>query len=495
MISKLNHLQPNKNDKTRLLYGLVAVSTGGFVSLLVNWVQNPLLLILGIAGLAVAIAIATRLELGLFVLVFITYTRFSDVLVHEHALPSIAQPLSLLLLGIIAGRWFLQNENPLSRIEMPLVLLGVYGLVGFAAMLYAVDTSRTLLALENYIKDIIITVLIIILLRRTATFRVAIWTLLLAGIFMGSITTYQQITGTYQITYWGFGLANIQNIVGQSSNYRIAGPIGDPNFYGQILLVIVPLALERLWHETQPLLRILAGWAFIVCLLSTIFTFSRGAFLGLVIIAVLSIWHYRIRFVPLLITILLGSILFQFVPEQYTERVQTMTNLVPGLSQQDAREDVSFRGRLSQTQAGWLMFREHPLLGVGLNNYAVHYQKYSRQLGIDSRLENRAAHNLYLEIAAETGLLGLSVFGALLAFTFTGLARSYRALEEAERWHEANMVRAFTIGFIGYLTAALFLHAAYPRYFWLLLGIGLAVSQVVSDVKQHTQSKVWQYAQ
>ena len=494
MISKLPRLKPNKNDKSMLFWGLTAVGAASFVSLLVNLVNSPLILALGIAGLAIAIAITIRLELGLFVLIFITYTRFSDVLVHDHALPSIAQPLSLLLLSIIVGRWFLLNESPLSQVAIPLLLLGAYGLVGFAALLYAVDIDRTQFALQTYLKDVIITVLIIFLLRRTTTFQAVVWTLLLAGIFMGSITTYQQITGSYQTSYWGFGLASIQNIVGKSNDYRIAGPIGDPNFYGQILLVLVPLALERLWHETQPILRILAGWALTVCLLSIIFTFSRGAFLGLIIITILSVWHYRIRFVPLLITLLLGIVLLQFVPEQYLERVQTVINLIPGLGQQDARNDISFRSRLSETQAGWHMFTEHPLLGVGLNNYAVHYQDYSRQLGIDSRLEDKAAHNLYLEIAAETGLLGLTVFGTLLAVTFHGLIKAYKYFEQAGYWHEANMVRAFTIGFIGYLAAASFLHAAYPRYFWLLLGIALAVSRTVSNERGSIMNKVRPYA-
>ncbi|MCB9422081.1 MAG: O-antigen ligase family protein [Ardenticatenaceae bacterium] len=490
MISKLQHLKQNKNDITLILLAVASVGLASIVSLAVNLVNNPIIVILGIVGLAGFTAIATRLEFGLFILIFITYTRLSDVLVHEHSLPSIAQPLSLLLLVIIVGRWAFLNEKPLRQIEIPLVLLGAYGLVGFAAMLYAQDTSRVQDALATYIKDVIITVLIIILLRRTSTFRAVIWTLLLAGIFMGSITAYQQLTGTYENIYWGFGLAKIQNIVGKSNDYRIAGPIGDPNFYGQILLVIIPLALERLWHENRLVLRILAGWALAVCLLSAIFTFSRGAFLGLIVIAALSVWHYRIRFVPLLITILLGSVLLQFVPEQYSERVQTMTNLIPGISQEDARHDSSFRGRLSETQAGWRMFTDHPLLGVGLNNYAVHYQTYSRQIGIDSRLEDRAAHNLYLEIAAETGLLGLFVFGTLLAFTFYGLTKAYSTLNQAGQWHEANMLRAFTIGLIGYLIAAFFLHAAYPRYMWLLLGIGMAISQTLNSTTDMAEQNV-----
>lgn len=482
MILKLQRLLPNRSEKSLLLFiGLIGIGFGGLASLIVSQINNPLIIILGIVGIATVVAIAIRLELGLYALVFITYTRLSDVLVHEHSLPSIAQPLLLLLLSIVAIRWLLLSENPFDQIELPLVFLGVYGLVGFSSMLFAIDTNRTQSALESYVKDVIITILIIILLRRKTTFRSIIWTLLAAGIFMGSITTFQQLTGTYQSTYWGFGLADIQNIVGKSNNYRIAGPIGDPNFYGQILLVLIPLALERLWHERRPILRILAGWAFVVCFLSTMFTFSRGAFLGLLVIAALSVWHYRIRFIHLFITLILGSIILQFVPDQYSARLGTMLDLVPGLGQQDARHDSSFRGRISETQAGWLMFKDNPLLGVGLNNYAVHYQKYSRQLGIDSRLEDRAAHNLYLEIAAETGLLGLSAFGILLALTFSGLIRAQKSLSQTGHWHEANMVSSFMIGIVGYLVASLFLHAAYPRYLWLLLGIALAVAQIISN--------------
>jgi O-antigen ligase len=484
MTSKLLRLKSDKNSKTILLLSLVAIGGSGMISLLVNFVNSPLYLAVIITGLVVVATIALKLELGLFILVFITYTRFSDVLVHEHGLPSIAQPLSLLLLAIICGRWLFLNENPLHKIEMPLIILGAYGLVSFASLLYAADMSRTLSALETYIKDVIITILIILLLRRANTFRNVIWTLLLTGIFMGSITTFQQLTGTYQTTYWGFGQAQIQNIVTKSNDYRIAGPIGDPNFYAQVLLVLIPLALERLWHERHPLLRLLAGWALAVCLLSILFTFSRGAFLGLIVIAALSLWYYRIRFVPLVITILLASFLFQFVPEQYSARIQTVTSLIPGLGQQDARNEISFRGRISEMQAGWLMFNEYPLLGVGLNNYAVHYQKYSRQLGIDSRLEDRAAHNLFLEVAAETGLVGLTIFGTMLGLTFHGLVKAYKRFDQMGLDDEAYMIRAFMIGFIGYLAASFFLHAAYPRYFWLLLGISLAISQITRPMNK-----------
>lgn len=496
MISNTQRHQTKKdNPATLLLFGLTAVGLGSLISLLVNLINNPVLLGVGLAGIVVVLAIAIRLEWGLFVLVFITYTRFSDVLVHEHGLPSIAQPLSLLLLGIVAGRWLLQKQNYIDRrLELPLVLLGSYGLMGFASLLYAEDIGRAQFALESYLKDIIIAVLIIILLRRVSTFRAVVWTLLVAGIFMGTITAYQQLSGTHSNTYLGFGMAEVQNIIGQDSDFRIAGPVGDPNFYAQILLVLIPLALDRLWREKKPLLRFLAAWAFIVCLLSIMFTFSRGAFLALLVMAALLVWQYRIRFTSLLVTIVLLMVLYQFVPEQYGARLQTMTDLVPGVGQQDLRHEISFRGRLSESWVGWRMFADHPVLGVGWSNYPAHYQRYSRQLGFDSRLEARDAHNFYLEMAAESGLVGLIMFGLLLGFSFSGLVRTHKALTQSGYESDASLVKAYGIGLIGYLTAAFFLHSAYPRFLWLLLGIAMAVAQLAPAIWPQRLNGVVRYA-
>ena len=77
---------------------------------------------------------------------------------------------------------------------------------------------------------------------------------------------------------------------------------------------------------------------------------------------------------------------------------------------------------------GLQMFADHPILGVGLGNYPLLYQQYSQRLGIDLRSEIRQAHNLYLEVAAETGLLGLLSFGLLLVVMFWSIWKAHQAL-------------------------------------------------------------------
>jgi O-antigen ligase len=70
------------------------------------------------------------------------------------------------------------------------------------------------------------------------------------------------------------------------------------------------------------------------------------------------------------------------------------------------------------------MFLENPILGVGKRNYQALYVEYSSMLGLDPRLEDRQAHSLYLELAAEMGMLGLLSFGGILLALFLSTARA-----------------------------------------------------------------------
>ncbi|MBI5828030.1 MAG: hypothetical protein HZB20_00465, partial [Chloroflexi bacterium] len=110
--------------------------------------------------------------------------------------------------------------------------------------------------------------------------------------------------------------------------------------------------------------------------------------------------------------------------------------------------------------------------------------------GMDPRVEPREAHNLYLEVAAETGLLGLSMFGILLWVMFTGILRARNLLVAAKLTRYLDMISAYTFSLVGYLTASLFIHAAYPRYLWLLVGIALAIPRVAQhELAEHLRSR------
>ena len=421
------------------------------------------------------------LEWCLLLLIFLTYTRFSDVLIHSHGLPSIAQPLVLLLLAVVAFRGLVAKSKgvrtPFGATWITAsILLGSYGLVRFASLLYVADFAPAQEALGDYVKDAIIAVIVVLVLQRGAMLRRAIWALLVAGIFMGTISTIQFLTGSFDNTFWGFGQAQVQHIIGTTEDFRIGGPIGEPNFYSQILLPLVALAFERMCNGRTLTRRVLAGWAFVVCLLAIVFSFSRGALVGLAAMIGMMMLLRPPRPQELLLALLLFLPILPFVPTQYIERVTTLVDVVPGMNN-DPRSEVSFRGRTSELIAGLMMFRDHPILGVGVNNYPIHYQDYARRIGLETRRQPRAPHSLYLEVLAELGFFGVLTFGALLWHLFHGIYLARKRFRRYRLLEYANLTTAVGVGLIGYLSAALFLHAAYPRFLWLLVGIGLAIPQ------------------
>ena len=420
-----------------------------------------------------------KLEWGLLVLVFITYTRFSDIAIAYHGAPSIAKSFILVLLAAVLLRWLLHRKEPTGW-ERAGLLICLFGVLILSSTFYAADPQRTRFAFISFAKNGVIVLIISILLHSNSTFRQLIWTLLAAGIFMGTITVIQYLTGTFQNNYGGFAQYDVMHIVGETSGQRVSGPLGDPNFYAQVMLTLIPLALDRLWSEGRFLPRFAAFWALTVCTLTVLFTFSRGAFIAMVVMFLLVLIFRPPSLSTVLLMLALLLLLVPFLPEEYTARMMTLTELSPNPQSGLPAED-SFRGRASELWSAWLMFKDHPLRGVGFNNFPLHYRDYSRKLGLAPQLQERAAHNLYLEIAAELGLIGLTVFGLILWQAGKAVRKTYRTFCQLGRQDDARRVMSFGLGVSGYLLAAFFIHDAYPRYLWLLLGICLALPNILPD--------------
>jgi O-antigen ligase len=298
---------------------------------------------------------------------------------------------------------------------------------------------------------------------------------------MGTISVYQYLTGTFENNYWGFAQASYEQYAGSLKGYRISGPIGDPNFYAEVMVILVPLALERVLNERNRALRLIAIWALSVITLTVVFTYSRGGFVALcaAVLAWFILYPPRIKYLPFLF--LVGLALMMLIPQEYMARITSMGELISAPSIGFRTQDYSFRGRASETLAGLEMIKRNPILGVGLGNYRVNYQEYAKSIGLAITASERSAHNLYLEVAAETGLVGFTAFAALLWTMARNIISSWKRLKRAGNDRIASMVAALGASTFGYFVAAVFIHAAFPRYFWLLFGISLSLPQVVRN--------------
>lgn len=472
----------------------------------IDWLT--LALVLGVIGLGLASALAVgqlgplvllsiplmllfaaalgQPEMGLAAFLIITVTQLSNVGIQFYGFPSLAQPLAGLLLLLILVRTAISGERPLGWLRAgPLLFL--YGLVWFASLLHAANFEAASQTFIGFAKDALGGVIVIYFIQQPASLKGAVWALILAGLFMGGISALQSLTGSYDQAFFGFGNWQAQNS-GDVSRYRLTGPYDNPNAYAQVLVVLIPLALDRFWQERRLALRLVAGLAFLVSVFTVFQTYSRGGFLSMVFALGVLLVLRRPNVFPLLLTLVLGLFLLQFLPNTYSSRLLTLLEFTPSSAAE--LSDPSFRGRASENTSAWQMFQDHPLLGVGLGNFRDNYQTYSRNLGLDERRTPRSPASLYLELLAEQGLVGTILFLFLTGLIFREMWQARKNFQAAGLADESYLVSALVAGLAGYLFAAIFKNSAYANVFWVLVGIALASGQVALTSRQRVLDQV-----
>lgn len=460
-----------------LLLGLATVS-----------MSNPALPLIALLGLFLAGCIINQPEYGLVALAFITHSNLSTTLIENLGLPSIAKILIPLLLVGIFFRLVVKREKVSGCIPL-CILLAVFGTTQALSMLQSLDpeiSDRTVFLL---LKDSLVSIIVVFILVKASTLRAVIWALLASGALLGSVGMFQYLTGTFENTYWGLGLAPKHDIVDGVQSFRLSGSFGDPNFFALFQYILIPLAISRIYLEKPFYLKVAACYALATILFTVVFSYSRGAFVGIAFMAAIFMVLYPRRAWVIPAVILTGLVLVQFTPQSYyINRMLTVEYLSPSKKDTSFRDD-SFDGRKSEMLSALLMLRDHPFLGVGPGCYEDNYQKYAQKLHLDFRLEDREAHSRYLETLAESGLVGFSAFSLLLCVMVKGLLRARKRALELHSPSFRHSVSAVIISIAGLLVGILFLHDAWQRFFWLLIGLSFAMPNIVEN-EIATQEKV-----
>jgi len=197
----------------------------------------------------------------------------------------------------------------------------------------------------------------------------------------------------------------------QESVYqRYAGAKLDANDLGLIMALSIPMSYYLLIQNHGRMV-----WVYRVHLIlagtTILLTASRGATLATVVaLTIVPLTQARLggrQKVALLLTVILliAGILY-FVPETSWERLATVPTEF---------EQGTFTGRTIIWKAGWEIFRAHPFFGIGANAFRV---IVSRELAEPIRMGDAdpapPAHNTFLSVLVEQGVLGFAVFCGML---------------------------------------------------------------------------------
>lgn len=422
-----------------------------------------------------ALAILLRPQVGLAAVATFTVLRLPEVATEFHGAPSLFAPLVALLVLALLARMVHAGSVPAGGVA---ATLAVAGLAAVAALsLLASDAAAGAVApLRGIVEDGSVAILVGLLLGGTSTLRGLIWAIVAAGGTIALISVGQFLTGSFDISLGGLAQSAVQNIVDTTDDVRISGPVGDPNYYAQWLVMIVPLAVDRFRDEARPILRIAAAAFGSAAAAGVIMSFSRGGLLGLAVVAVALLVRHPPRMQTVAVIAGIALALLPLLPAGYVDRLAAIGDV----GTVEAGIDPSVRSRTAEMTAAMRMFRSDPLTGVGYGTFAERYLGVTRDLGIDLRAVGREAHNLYLQFAAEMGMAGLALLAGITAAVMVSLRRGRRRFRAMSDLAGDGIGHAIGVALLGYAVTSIFLHLDFARLPWLLVGAALALPGVAA---------------
>ena len=196
-------------------------------------------------------------------------------------------------------------------------------------------------------------------------------------------------------------------------------------------------------------------------LLSIVFTFSRGGFVGMVALAVYWVVKSGNKIRSVGVMVLAVALVMTVAPERYWERMETITETDSG----------SAETRRNYWVAARRMFYDSPIWGVGGNNFGVLVRDYAYEFPEEQRGTRwgKAAHSMYFDLLAQFGLLGVLLIGSVLVWNFRNL-REVRSLSEKGDCSASIRQLADCLGlsWVGFLAPAAFLSVLqYPHLYYL----------------------------
>ena len=278
------------------------------------------------------------------------------------------------------------------------------------------------------------------------------------------------------------GLSDMRIIEGGGLIGGSSGFFGNAADLGLAMVIVWAIAWALLVGKTEKkkLPRVFLIICFALFLLVILLCGSRGAVVGAgaIVLAALARTPRKIGAVAL---VLLFLCCISFVlPDASKERFR---------SAWDWQNDQNAASRVMFWKVGLRMFWDYPVLGVGPENFGQVYK--TQYLGLPTAAAP-AAHSVYIEALAESGLVGAASLVALVVLFLRLNARTRKhalvSSPAGRRSFEYCVPLGLDLALVGYLTSGAFLSVLYYPHLWILLGLSVAANTACANQQPAEQA-------
>ena len=248
--------------------------------------------------------------------------------------------------------------------------------------------------------------------------------------------------------------------------FRKTGGTGDPNEFSMTVLIplfyLLPLILKR-QHLFIKSITVLCIFVYVAALIyagskSAVITFTLSLFTFIGYVLFRKHDSTNKIFVVFGVTIIMIAFLF-IINNLYNETINLLLDRFSSNKTADSR--------IKSWSVGIELFRQNPFFGIGVGNYSNMVGQMMESLVQGSR----AAHNMYIQVATETGIIGL------LSFLWCLFTIIYRQLKY--KFLPVELIFAYVPFLIMGATLSLFLQ----KYIWVFIALLYNQSFQISEQK------------
>lgn len=427
----------------------------------------PLIIFMSLIVLLTYLFLSTKIFLAtilLFVgIFFVFYDIKTGLCLMAFAYPFLPDMLGLL--GFLAmGFMVFIRQIILGEKDFSVDILGLP--IGFF-LIYAIINTFTSVNVMGSIRDLALNCAgisfvfaMVNSLNKKEDINVFVSFLMLSSLFAALVGVRQIFTGVVMRPEW----TDVEN--SQDIAVRIYSVFTNPNIFAEYLVMLTPLAVGTMWYTKSMKKKLTFIIGVGVLLLALLMTMSRGGWLGIFVAAFVFVLIVDKRLLVLAIPIVLIAV--PFLPKSILQRFISIGSNVDS--------SILYRTKIYQITAN--IIKDNFINGVGFGYipFKQVYETYIRTMPIYH------AHNTFLEIFAEGGIIGLLVF-LILIFSLikNGLCYLTKSSDKYIKYLGAGAMASL----FGILANGMTEHILYmPRIiftFWILVGLIICLIRLSKD--------------
>ena len=231
--------------------------------------------------------------------------------------------------------------------------------------------------------------------------------------------------------------------------FALSGPFNHNNGLAVYLSCMLIVILSWVFSEEKKMIKTVVSIVFFLGVFVLAHAYSRGGWFAFV-------WAI------ILLACFLKKFWFLGFSMLITSALSLKFILFKSLTFQDS-------GRFELWDVCFKMIKQHPLLGAGIGTFMAQFKEYCSTRGISY------AHNCFLQLWAEAGLIGIAIFVFFIFITLKGAILSYKVRQN-------HILLILFCAIVSYLCSSFFDTSLFSSQlaflFWALMGLTVAVGSI-----------------